>query len=224
VTVGGKDFYLGRYGTPESQAEYRRIMGEWLAAGAVAPTEGVERGLIVDDLIKRYLLHAERHYQKHGKPTSKVELVRNALAILHPIYGHTEAASFGPLALKAARDAMVRATWSEKSGKEHPTFCRKTINLHVGRIRRMFRWAAENGLVGPSVYHALLAVQGLQRGRTEARESEPVRPVSNEQVEATLLRVTRQVAAMIRLQLLTGMRPGEVVLMRVDDLEMKGES
>jgi integrase len=108
--------------------------------------------------------------------------------------------------------------------REEPRFCRNTINLHVGRIRRLFRWAAENGYVEPSVHHSLLTVQGLQRGRTDAPESEPVRPVLDAHVDAKLRRVCRQVAAMIGLQLLTGMRPGEVVTMRVADLDMKADS
>ena len=33
VTLNGKDFYLGKHGTPESRAEYDRFLAEWLAAG-----------------------------------------------------------------------------------------------------------------------------------------------------------------------------------------------
>ncbi|GMU24758.1 MAG: hypothetical protein AMXMBFR13_48300 [Phycisphaerae bacterium] len=32
VRIKGRDFYLGRYGTPESRQEYERIIAEWLAA------------------------------------------------------------------------------------------------------------------------------------------------------------------------------------------------
>jgi integrase len=48
-----------------------------------------------------------------------------------------------------------------------------------------------------------------------------IRPVAEHVVEATLPHVRPQVAAMVRLQLLTGMRPGEVVAMRGCDLEMR---
>ena len=33
VTLGGKDFYCGKFGSPESRREYDRLVGEWLAAG-----------------------------------------------------------------------------------------------------------------------------------------------------------------------------------------------
>ena len=50
-------------------------------------------------------------------------------------------------------------------------------NQRIGRIRRVFRWAVEQELVPPSVYQGLLAVRGLQRGRSKARETEPVKRV-----------------------------------------------
>jgi hypothetical protein len=40
VTLSGRDFYLGRYGTKQSKAEYQRIVGEWLAAGGSLPSDG----------------------------------------------------------------------------------------------------------------------------------------------------------------------------------------
>ena len=33
VTLGGRDFYLGPFGSPESRVEYERLVGEWLTAG-----------------------------------------------------------------------------------------------------------------------------------------------------------------------------------------------
>jgi hypothetical protein len=37
VTLSRQDFYLGRYGTRQSKAEYRRLVGEWLAGGGCLP-------------------------------------------------------------------------------------------------------------------------------------------------------------------------------------------
>jgi hypothetical protein len=33
VTLDERDLYLGRYGTPESRAEYDRLIAEWLGNG-----------------------------------------------------------------------------------------------------------------------------------------------------------------------------------------------
>jgi integrase len=77
--------------------------------------------------------------------------------------------------------------------------------------------------VPASVYQALKAVGGLPKGRSEAREPEPVRPVSDADVDAVKPYVSRQVWAMVELQRLTGMRPGEVVAMRGRDVDRTGE-
>ena len=71
----------------------------------------------------------------------------------------------------------------------------------------------ENELVSPTVLHGLQSVRGLQRGRSAARETEPVRPVAEEVVRAALPYMLPEVAAMALLQLHSGMRPGEVVIL-----------
>jgi integrase len=79
------------------------------------------------------------------------------------------------------------------------------------------------GVAPPSVYHGLQAVSGLMFGRTEARETEPVRPIPDLYVAAVLPFVTPHVAAMIKLQRPTGMRTGELVVMRSCDIDTTGE-
>jgi integrase len=100
--------------------------------------------------------------------------------------------------------------------------CRRTVNSNVSRIRRIFRWAVAEELVPATVLTALEAIQGLRAGRSEAVESEPVRAVPTHLVEALKPFVARPIWAMIQLQMLTGMRSGEVTIMRACDLNMSG--
>jgi integrase len=86
----------------------------------------------------------------------------------------------------------------------------------------MFKWAVGEELVAETRYRALAAVGGLQRGRSDAKESEPVLPVAGACVDAVLPHVLPPVRAMIELQRLTGMRPGEVCSMRACDLDTTG--
>jgi integrase len=99
---------------------------------------------------------------------------------------------------------------------------RTTINQRVGRVVRLFKWAVESELVEPAVYQALRAVRGLPKGRSAAHEPGPVRPVPEADVQAIRPHVARQVWAMVELQRLTGMRPGEVTAMRTGDLDTTG--
>jgi integrase len=115
---------------------------------------------------------------------------------------------FGPLRLIDVRDRMIELDWS-----------RNMINQRIGRIKRMFKWAVSRQTVSPVIYNGLMTVEGLKRGRSAARETPKRRPVKEEYVYAVLPYTTPVIAAMIELQLLTGMRPGELVIMRPCDLD-----
>jgi integrase len=66
-------------------------------------------------------------------------------------------------------------------------------------------------------------VSGLRIGRSGAKESEPVKPVPHAFIDAALQHVPPTVAALINLQLLTAVRPGELLIMRTCDLDTSGK-
>jgi hypothetical protein len=183
VTLNGRDFYLGPHGTMTSRREYDRVVAGWLQRGR-QPTELARDGmsLSVVELIDRYWQHVEEYYVKGDRRTSEPASIRQAMKPLRRLYGRTLAADFGPLRLKAVRQAMIDADWS-----------RGYINDQVDRIRRMFKWATGNELADPKVYQALQAVPGLRRGRSQARETAPVRPVNEAHINAIQPFVSRQV-------------------------------
>jgi integrase len=77
-------------------------------------------------------------------------------------------------------------------------------------------------LIPAGIVEALSTLSDLKRGRTTARENPPVTAVSESHVDAVRPFVSRHVWAMIELQRLTAMRPGEVVIMRPVDLDRSG--
>lgn len=214
VRIDGNDVYLGKYGSEESREKYRRVVAEWLIQGTPRPTprphDSGDASITVNDLILAFWKqHAEQHYRHaDGSPTGELDNYRDSLRLLRRLYGTTPTSLFSPLPLKAVRQAMI------ESG-----LARTTINQRIGRIVHLFKWGVENELISPTVHQAIKAVAGLQKGRTKAREPEPVRPVAEASVEAIREFVTRQVWAMIELQRLTGMRPGEVTSMRSCDVD-----
>ena len=229
VTINGHHLYLGVHGSPESRTAYDRAVAEWLAHGRADPAAPKPASqVLVGEVIRDFWRHAVAYYVgPDGAPTSEVHTYRQALRLLRALYGDTPAAEFGPLKLKAARDQMIRGgwAWTGRDGARHRVspWCREHANKQTSRIKSVFRWAAENERVPPSVHHGLLAVSGLKRGRCDARESDPVTPADAASVEAVLPRLSAQVAAMVRLQLLTGARPGELVIMRPCDLDVSGD-
>ncbi len=211
VTIDGRDIFLGRHGTPESRRKYDRAISEWIGAGRQLPVAAED--LTVLELLARFWTHAEQTYRKpNGSPSSELENFRAALRPLKALYADTPARAFGPRSLRAVQVEMVRSGW-----------CRTSINKQMGRVRHVFKWATAHELIPPAVYHGLVTIDGLRRGRTDAPESEPVRPVPEAYIDIVLPLLSRQVAAMIRLQLLTGMRPGEVTAMRTCDIDTGGK-
>ena len=213
VTLDGRDIYLGRYGTPQSRAEFDRLLAEWLSNGRRLPAPASAHGtdLSVNELSLAYLAFADGYYTKRGKPTSEPGSIRQTIRPLRQLYGHTLAREFGPLQLKAVRQAMIDAG-----------LCRNEVNKRTGRIVRLFKWAVGEGIVPPSLHHGLIAVSGLRRGRADVRESEPVKPVPDAFVDAIRPHVPPQLWAMVELMRLSGMRPQEVCLMRTIDIDRSG--
>jgi integrase len=219
VCLSGRQFYLGPYRSKESRAKYDRLVAEWMASGRQAlpgqrsPSGGAAAPgtLTVTELIDRYFTFAEQYYLKNGEPTSERACILQALQRLKRLYGPTPAAQFGPLALQAIQQSMVGES-----------LARRTINGHIDRVRRCFRWAVAQALVAPSVHQALTAVPGLKAGRCTARETEPVGPVDDKVVEATLMQLTPTLADMVRVQRLTGMRSGALCRLTRGAIDMSG--
>jgi integrase len=212
VTFQSQDTYLGKYNSPESKVEYDRLLAEWLACGRCLPAKSKRRDVSIAELILAFWKHAKEHYRREdGTPTTELDNFRLSLRPLRQLYGQTKAIHFGPLALKTVREKMIESGCT-----------RGVINQRIGRIKRMFRWATENEVVELSIYQGLMAVRGLEKGRSKAKETEAVKPVNPAHVDAVLPHLLPPVAAMVQLQLLTGMRPGEVTKMRGTTLDLTG--
>ena len=217
VRLSGRDHYLGPYDSPESREKYDRLIAEWLANGrqSVETPEASCEGLLINELLLKFVDHAERYYVDvmDGKKSAEVANLKIAIRPVKLLYGRSFAKDFGPNALKAVRQHMV----------DVQDLSRREVNKRIGRIKRVFRWAVSEELVAPFVFEGLRTVEGLKLGRTTARENPPVKPVDDHVVDATLPFLTPTVAAMVQLQRCTGMRPGEITIMRPCDIERSGD-
>jgi integrase len=211
VTLNGRDYYLGKHGTKASRELYDRLTGEWLQGGRqFQPTAG--QAISVAELCLRYLRHAETYYVKNGKPTGTVQSFKATIKYLRLWYAREQASNFGPLALKAVRQKMIDDGLS-----------RRYINDHVSRIKQIFKWGVAEELVAATVYQALVTVPGLRFGRTEARETERVKPVDDAIVRATLPYLPEIPGDMVQIQRYACMRPGEVCIIRPCDIDRSAD-
>ncbi|MHB8953853.1 MAG: tyrosine-type recombinase/integrase [Pirellulaceae bacterium] len=211
VTLNGKDHYLGPHGTKASRLEYDRLVGEWAQNGRRLSTSHTGC-LTVVELIAAYWRFAKSFYVKDGQPTGEQPGIKAAMKVLRDSYGPTRVDEFGPLSLKAVRQRMIDRGNS-----------RKYVNKNVGRIRRAFKWGVENELVPVAVYQSLATVAGLKKGKTPAKDFEPVGPVGDDVVERTLPHLRPKLVAMVQLQRLLGCRPGELCEMKASDVDRSGD-
>lgn len=211
VQLNGKRYYLGKYGSPESKQCYQRMVAEWMLNDYQPSVHSTDITII--ELIARFWKHAKSYYRRpDGTVSSEVNNCRQALRPLKQLYGDMKVIDFGPMALKTVRQEMINRGWS-----------RVNINKMVSRIKRVFRWGTENELVPAEVFLALKSVSGLRFGRTEAHETEPIRPVPQSHIEAIHPYVSQQIWALVQLQLLTAARSGELVIMRPIDINMNDQ-
>ena len=205
--IAGKDHYLGEFGSPESRERYEELIAEWFARNG----DTSRLTVTIDDLAILFMEFAEKYYRReNGESTGSAANIRLALRPLVRLFGKTRIRDFGPLKLKAVRDTMIQAG-----------HCRKHINSEIHRIKRVFKWGTESELVPAPIYMALTAVASLKCGRSDAVESAPVEPVAEAIVNATIPHLPAVVAAIVKLQLLTGARPGEICLLRPCDVTIQ---
>ncbi len=86
VTIDGRDFYLGKWNSAASTAEYDRLISEWTANGRRLPSND---DVTVVEVIDAYIKFAEGYYRKNGTVTREYGHVVEVLRMLDELYGRT---------------------------------------------------------------------------------------------------------------------------------------
>jgi integrase len=220
VKIDGRRYYLGKFNSPESRDKYDMLIGRWKAGGRMLPepprkiatAEAVmvvtPIGKSVYEVVEPYWAHVQTYYRHaDGTPTDEVNCMRAALRVLNKLYGGLSAATLDSLKIEGAQEHMIGLGWS-----------RKTINDHIGRLKRALKWMAKKKLIPAAVYHECATVEGLKAGRSKAKETGKKLPVPMESVEAVKPHVSTRVWTMIQLQLHSAARPGEIVNLKKGDI------
>lgn len=180
--------------------------------------EGFERAVtllgrppMLADVVPHYLRHCNDYYRlpngKQSREPYRVRLTFADFLKLDP-----------PLDLDRShlityRDQLI----ARGNGRLH-------INQTVARIVRGLRWLAEHGHIPDASAMAVRLLAPLPAFRRGVPESPGVKPVDWPTVEKTLEHLSEFWRAMILLQWHTGMRPGEVCSLRVDEVHTAGDT
>lgn len=201
---------LGPAGSEKADKAFARLVMD--VAAARVTRKPMPGGLLVGELVDRFLSHADGYYRgPTGERTTEYAHFVGATDVLSKVHDTTRVDDFGPVALQQVRDAMIAKGWT-----------RPTVNSQVGRIRRVWKWAAANELVAPEKWVALKSVAGLSRGRSKAPDNPPVEPAHPADVDAAIECMSPTLAAMVRFHLLTGCRPQDVCNLRLDKIDRSG--
>lgn len=209
VTLDSRDFYLGEFNSPKSNARYLELLAIYQANGLTMPMEvpthqhdaEITVGQVVSD------------WKEHVKDRSDIVRYRPLCDVIEIEYADFAAAEFGPRRLKELRDTLLA------DGKRS----RKWINEQIQTVCRIFKHGVSAELIEWDTYNKLTTLEPLKRGCTTAREQKPREPVPLAAMVATVKELTPVLASMMRIQLATGMRSGEVCRIRPCDVDRSGE-
>ncbi len=219
VIVAGKQVYLpGKYGSEESKAAYLAVLSSLRANAAdrdvsSVPLVSFGRGPTVAELVAAFLRHAQVYYRKRGRSTGSYE--RFAQLIAPPLL-----ARFHGRAAESITRADLRLVQDDLVARG---LARSTINDRIGYAKQIFKWGAENDLLPPETYARVASLKPLVAGRSAARETAPVEPVSDADVERTCLFLSQTVRDAVVFMRLTACRPGEAFRLRWADVDRSGD-
>ena len=154
-------------------------------------------------LVVKYLDWAKKRY-----PKVTYEKKKHYAQSLVEFYPDLPVEKFGPLILQKIRTKFLKVK-----------LCRGTINERISGIRLIFKWGVSMELVHETTYNALMTVSMLREGEESAFDYPPITEAPLEDVLKTIAVCHKTLGDMIRIQLLSAMRPKEVRLMRLCEID-----
>lgn len=232
VCINGKDYYLGKWGSPESSARHAYLIAEYKRHGLTLPSgfslsdiepsvqvflakagpvtvHLEETPIKVGQLAEAYRDYVETRYNKPSQESDR-QRRRKLIEELIERDGELDVDKFGPVKLMEYRQRFLKDKRKSRS----------YINRLVNEYLRMFKWGVSRELVEESTYRRLTTIEPLRYG--DGRENERRRPVAIEVVRETAKELSPIVKAMVRVQVATGMRPNEVCMIRPADIDRSG--
>lgn len=200
----GKRYYLGKHGSLASKDAYKRFLQQHVLPHHPVPPEIKPGRLSIATLCVHFL-----EWAKPNVRANEYWAYTTGCNTLVKLHGLTMADKFGPVKLNEVRDAWI----AEKK------WTRKYINRQLRRLRNLFRWAAEREYISADVLAKLDTVQPLLKGKVDVPEPDPISPAPIRDVVKTMKHLHATIETMVRVELRTGMRPGEVCAMKEADID-----
>lgn len=223
----GKRHHFGA-DKPEAEKRYKAFVAA-LVNAPPPPTRAVERPsahpgpeLTVAEAAVLYFRHIQAAL-KGGRKDRQVSRVKAAMLDLQTVCGEMPVRSFKGKAFELVQRHLVKRKIRRQTKSANPRFdanasiSRQYANMLCREILTCFSWLVKEEIVPPDNLAIMREVSFIKE-QDGVRESPRVTPVSPAVVEATLAGCHPILQSMIRLQQITGMRPGEICAMRRCDI------
>ena len=193
-----KRVYLGEFNSAESLAKYDQVVGNWLATKQ-AP-ELTTAGPTVQDIAERYS-SATRPITAESKRYHLDSSVR----ILKELFGTRPVSEFNALQFTRFRSALIDEGYSRK-------YCNEILTW----VKRCFTWAMQRDYVTTDQH---MKIQSIANVNADEAPTKEVLPANEDDVNATLPRLSKDFQDTIAFLRATGCRPGEARTMRVGEID-----
>lgn len=237
---------LGPTGSEEAKSAYRKLIKAEeearLKAEGQQPAAPPPTGRTVAEVLARYTEEMVNRRERLGKlSSSQAKRVKRALRPVVVRFGDLDADQFTVgnleevrgilLVSRGCRNCKVLKEKAAAAGEPAPTCLRcqtrpglnrKYVNALVRCIVRAFRWGSRRKIIPATVHAELATLEGLRHG-DEGRDSDEVLPADMDDVERVVPLLPAPLAAVVRLQVLTGARPNELLRLTPADLNRSGK-
>jgi integrase len=192
----------------KAQLGYQAYIAE-LCGRPAPPRAGVAT---VANVLEAYRLHAIAKY----KAKSEINRILEALDSVNDLHGTQPANSFKARAFAEVRRSMLSKSKRKGKAKGLPR-SRNYVNKLAKSIQTAWRWLATQELISAESAASVCSVGPLREGDGGAELGDVLPPHPGD-VQKTLDTCGPMLADMLRVQLLTGARPGEIRTMRAEDI------
>jgi len=198
ITYQKKRYYLGRWEDKtapipkEVKLKYHSVVGQLWHMGKTEEVRPAEYS--IGEMCAEYLNAIKE--KLHPASYAAVGLASQKLCLL---FGTADANTFTAGKLRKVQEYYIEQKLS-----------RGYINSQMGWILRIFRWAVSFDKIPPTVLVSIKTVPGISTGTKGVREAPGVNMVTLDTVKKTLPHLFEPIRSMVKIQLMTGARPGEV--------------
>jgi len=224
VYIQRRPVYLGRWGSSEANEAYGKLIAK-LAQGQPLEAAKANEGPAAVKVSRLLLKYVTEKLPRYSRDEQHCQ--RGAIRVLRQLFGETPLLEFGPLKLRVVRDAMVAGDPEavDANGKPDPRapWSRGYVNRQIKRLRAIFKWGVSFELVPQTLADSLASVASLKPGETDAADYAQRESVPLEEINAVRARLKPRDQDILDLMLLTGARPGELVGLRVQDVDRSGD-